>query len=133
MYNEFYGSYLLGVMETQKASNICFTSHFSTNNISVQIVTRDETAIGMFNNYSYDVMYMYVISIPISSLGHFDYVPVNKTVSFHGRQVHCVNIQIVNDELTENDERFYVEVMVESRKLVSLLVIISQDSKYKSI
>ena len=68
---------------------------------------------------------MYLISIPISSSGHFDYVPVNKTVSFHGSQVHCVNIQIVNDELTENDERLYVEVMVESRKLLSLQVIIS--------
>ena len=50
---------------------------------------------------------------------------MNKTVSFHGRQVHCVNIEIVNDELTETDESFYVEVMVESRKLVSLQVIIS--------
>ena len=57
---------------------------------------------------SYDVIYMYVIVIPISSSGRFDYVPVSKTVSFHGSQVHCVNIQIVNDELTETDEGFYV-------------------------
>ena len=76
---------------------------------------------------------MYVISIPISSSGHFDYVPVNKTVSFSGSQVHCVNIQIVNDELTETDESFYVEVMVESRKLVSLLVIISSNSEYNTV
>ena len=74
-----------------------------------------------------------MIFIPISSSGHFDYVPVDKTVSFHGSQVHCVNIQIVNDELTENDERFYVEVVVESRKLLSMQVIISQDSEYRSM
>ena len=54
---------------------------------------------------------------------------MNKIVSFHGSQVHCVNIQIVNDELTENDEKFYVEVMVESRKLLSLQVIISHISE----
>ena len=50
MYSEFYGSYVVGVMETQTARNVCFTSHFSTSDISVQIVTRDDTAIGMFNN-----------------------------------------------------------------------------------
>ena len=50
MYDEFYGSYIVGVMETQKARNVCFISHFSTTDISVQIVTRDVTAIGMFNN-----------------------------------------------------------------------------------
>ena len=50
MYDKFYGHYMVGVMETQIARNICFTSHFSTSDISVQIVTRDETAIGMFNN-----------------------------------------------------------------------------------
>ena len=74
---------------------------------------------------------MYVISIPISSSGHFDYVPVNKIVSFHGSQVHCVNIQIVNDELIETDERFYVEVVLEIRRLLSIQVIISQDSENK--
>ena len=50
MYNNFYGHYMVGVMETQRARNVCFTSHFSTTHISVQIVTRDDTAIGMFNN-----------------------------------------------------------------------------------
>ena len=50
MYSEYYGSDVVGVMETQKARNVCFTSHFSTTDVSVQIVTRDETAIGMFNN-----------------------------------------------------------------------------------
>ena len=76
-----------------------------------------------------------MISIPISSSGHFDYVPVNKTVSFNGSQVHCVNIQIVNDELTENDERFYVQVVVESRQLLSLQVIISHkgECNYKTL
>ena len=43
------GTYLLSVMETPKDTIVCFTSYFHAN-ISVQIVTRDETAIGMFNN-----------------------------------------------------------------------------------
>ena len=68
--------------------------------------------------------------ISISSSGHFDYVPVNKTVSFHGRRAHCVIIQIVNDQLTENDERFYVEVVFKSRKLLSLQVTIFHNSEY---
>ena len=107
--------------------------HISVQLISVFRLLHEMRLLLVCLTTSYDVIYMYVISIPISSSGHFDYVPVNKTVSFNGSQVHCVNIQIVNDELTENDESFYVEVMVESRKLVSLLVIISSNSEYNTV
>ena len=106
--------------------------HISLEIISVFRLLHEMILLLVCLTTSYDVIYMYVISIPISSSGHFDYVPVNKTVSFHGSQVHCVNIQIVNDELTETDEGFYVEVMVESRKLVSLRVIISHNSEYNT-
>ena len=104
--------------------------HISVHLISVFRLLHKMRLLLVCLTTSYDVIYMYVISIPISSSGHFDYVPVNKTVSFHGSQVHCVNIQIVNDELIESDESFYVEVMVGSRTLVFLQVIITQDSEY---
>ena len=107
--------------------------HISVQLISVFRLLHEMRLLLVCLTTSYDVIYMYVISIPISSSGHFDYVPVNKTVSFHGSQVHCVNIQIVHDELTETEESFYVEVMVESRKLVSLLVIISSNSEYNKV
>ena len=107
--------------------------HISVQPISVFRLLHEMRLLLVCLTTSYDVIYMYVIVIPISSSGHFDYVPVNKTVSFHGSQVHCVNIKIVNHELTENDESFYVEVMVESRKLVSLLVVISSNSEYNTV
>ena len=107
--------------------------HISVQLISVFRLLHEMRLLLVCLTTSYDVIYMYVIVIPISSSGHFDYVPVNKTVSFHGSQVHCVNIQIVNDELTETDESFYVEVMVESRKLVSLLVVIFSNSEYNTV
>ena len=75
---------------------------------------------------------MYVIFIPMSSSGHFDYVPVNQIVSFEGSQTYCVNIQIVDDRLTESDEKFYVDVVVGSSKFLSLRVII-QDSEYSTM
>ena len=43
--------------------------------------------------------------------GNFDYVPVNKEVSFDQGDTQCVDIQIINDGLTEGDEVFAVDLM----------------------
>ena len=62
--------------------------------------------------------------------GNFDYVPVNKTISLDGSEPsQCVEILIVNDELTEGDESFAVDVMTGNVLLSSTNVIISGNSE----
>ena len=43
-------------------------------------------------------------------VGNFDYVTANEEVSFENEQVQCVDIQILNDQLTENQEVFRVNL-----------------------
>ena len=61
--------------------------------------------------------------------GNFDYVPVNKTVSFESELSQCVDILIVNDDLTEADESFIVNLLSGSDVVSSAHVIISSNSK----
>ena len=63
------------------------------------------------------------------SAANSDYVPVNKTVSFESEQRQCVSIQIINDELTEGEERFKVVLMKDGEILSSACVIISSNSE----
>ena len=43
-------------------------------------------------------------------IGNFDYVTANEEVSFENEQVQCVDIQILNDQLTETLEAFRVNL-----------------------
>ena len=65
----------------------------------------------------------------MSSAANSDYVPINKMVSFERVQHQCVNIQIINDELTEGEERFRVVLMIGQRNLSSAYVIINDNSE----
>ena len=104
------------VNEDQGAGKLCYTSN--SNRATIQIVTRDKTALGEFYQL-------------VGSYDHTcDYVPVNKTISFDGSEPsQCVEILIVNDELTEGVESFAVDVMTGNVLLSSTNVIISGNSE----
>ena len=75
-------------------------------------------------------MYIPVLVIFLNFQGNFDYVAVNKTISFDGSEPsQCVEILIVNDELTEGVESFAVDVMTGNVLLSSTNVIISGNSE----
>ena len=61
--------------------------------------------------------------------GDFDYVPVNKTVSFESDLSQCVDILIVNDELIEVNESFTVNLMSGNEIVSSTRIIITSNSK----
>ena len=63
--------------------------------------------------------------------GNFDYVGVDETVSFDkaDRLSQCVNISIVSDGLTENDESFVVRILNGTFILTTATVIIRNNSK----
>ena len=117
------------VNEDQGAGKLCYTSN--SRRATIQIVTRDKTALGEFYQLvgSYTCSYNHTCDI-LNFQGNFDYVPVNKTISFDGSEPsQCVDILIVNDELTEGDESFAVDVMTGNVLLSSTNVIISGNSE----
>ena len=66
---------------------------------------------------------------------NFDYIRVSTTVSFDQADglSQCVNISIVNDELAEADESFFVRLFNESSAIISTttVVIRNNSKKYK--
>ena len=58
---------------------------------------------------------------------NFDYVPVNKTVSFESELSQCVDILIVNDDLIEAKETFTVSLLSGREAVSSVNVIITNN------
>ena len=63
-------------------------------------------------------------------IGNFDYVAANKVVLFEHQQVQCIDIQILSDDLTENQEIFAVDLMNGKDILSSTIVIIRKNSMF---
>ena len=54
---------------------------------------------------------------------------MNVPIVFESEQTHCTDITILNDGLTEGEETFIVQVMVDGNVLSSVSVIISSNSE----
>ena len=93
------------VMEDQGYVEVCF--HQMNDNF--RISTSDMSAIGECEK-CFDKQYR-VHNALILSTENFDYVPVDKMVSFRqGQLTQCVNITILSDDLSEGAESFRVTV-----------------------
>ena len=64
-------------------------------------------------------------------VGNFDFVTANEEVSFENEQVQCVDIQILNDQLTENLEAFRVNLKNGFDILSTTFVIIRSSNSMK--
>ena len=114
------------VTETQEHEDVCF---HKLDGIAAQfrIVTYDVTAIGKFKDIVHkNCKYSLFLS------GSFDYVPVNKTVSFSSDQLQCVSVSVVSDELSEGQESFTVNLISGGVVVSSALVIISSNSEFEN-
>ena len=113
------------VDEIQGTIQVCFTS--VSGGRSIRIVTHDDTALGECL-----IIFHYIILeyLCMSSTANSDYVPIDEMVSFERERRQCINIQIINDELTEGEERFRVVLMKDRRTLSSAYVIINDNSEY---
>ena len=60
----------------------------------------------------------------ILSTENFDYVPVDKMVSFQqGQLTRCVNVTILSDDLSEGDKSFRVYLFSSSSSHVTMAVV----------
>ena len=75
----------------------------------------------------------YVTTACISHLhfaGNCDYLHVNKTVLFTREQAQCVDIKVFNDDLSEEDEYFTVELISGTAQLSSANVTIHSNCEH---
>ena len=116
-------------METQSEIRVCFNASGFMNHLTpfqtvrMQIETHDGTAISKCNNTN-------KCNCCGLCSGNFDYSPINKSVSFTGEQPQCVDVQIVNDELKEEERYFSVDLIYGSVLLSSARVIIRNNSEF---